>query len=251
MIETCLPSSVVLEEISRTSGRRAVLQGFGDTQSAVAMVSGHNQTIMGVVRLLQTEDTFVADGCIDGLPPHSIHGLHVHDAGDLSEGCSSIGGHYNPLGTPHGGPSNPTDARHAGDLGNIVTDGNGRATFRIVDNVLKVWDVIGRSIAISEKEDDLGKGTSPTSKLDGDSGKPIACGIIARSAGIFQNPKRICACDGVVVWDERDRPLAERDGELPNTSAVRTERISSRKRNVVANFNCCGVGVCFLYLLLL
>lgn len=36
----------------------------------------------------------------------------------------------------------------------------------------------------------------------------LACGIIARSAGLFQNPKQICACDGVTLWEERDRPLA-------------------------------------------
>lgn len=36
----------------------------------------------------------------------------------------------------------------------------------------------------------------------------IACGIIARSAGILQNFKKICACDGVTLWDERDKPLA-------------------------------------------
>lgn len=36
----------------------------------------------------------------------------------------------------------------------------------------------------------------------------LACGIIARSAGMFENSKRICACDGVTLWDERDKPLA-------------------------------------------
>lgn len=36
----------------------------------------------------------------------------------------------------------------------------------------------------------------------------LACGIIARSAGLFQNPKQICACDGVTLWEERDRPIA-------------------------------------------
>lgn len=36
----------------------------------------------------------------------------------------------------------------------------------------------------------------------------LACGIIARSAGILQNYKKICACDGVTIWDERDKPLA-------------------------------------------
>lgn len=36
----------------------------------------------------------------------------------------------------------------------------------------------------------------------------LVCGIIARSAGLFQNPKQICACDGVTLWEERDRPIA-------------------------------------------
>ncbi|KAJ8705002.1 hypothetical protein PYW08_012322 [Mythimna loreyi] len=211
LVETCLPSSQVLELVTSKSGKRAVLQGFGETQSAVAMISSQScckSQVMGVIRFQQTpEGPLVADGSIDGLTAGS-HGVHVHDTGDLSQGCKSIGDHYNPCGAPHGGPSDPKGSRHAGDLGNIVADENGRATFRIVDNVLKVWDIIGRSVAVTEGRDDLGRGYSPTSKIDGDSGTPVACGIIARSAGIFQNPKRICACDGVVVWDEKDRPLA-------------------------------------------
>ncbi|XP_026748128.1 copper chaperone for superoxide dismutase [Trichoplusia ni] len=211
MVDTSLPSSRVLEMVMNTSGKRAVLQGFGETQSAVAMISSQaccNSRVLGVIRFQQsTEGPLVADGSIDGLPS-GLHGLHVHDTGDLSEGCGSIGSHYNPHNTSHGAPSDPPHSRHAGDLGNIVADEAGRATFRIVDDVLKVWDIVGRSVAVTERRDDFGRGGSPTSKEDGDSGEPIACGIIARSAGIFQNPKRICACDGVVVWDEKDRPLA-------------------------------------------
>uniref|UniRef100_A0A2A4IVF1 Extracellular superoxide dismutase [Cu-Zn] n=1 Tax=Heliothis virescens TaxID=7102 RepID=A0A2A4IVF1_HELVI len=211
LVETSLPSTDVLDMVTRTSGKRAVLQGFGETQSAVAMVSSQScckSQVLGVIRFQQTaEGPLVADGSIDGLPT-GLHGVHVHSTGDLSQGCRSIGEHYNPSGAPHGGPNDPSHSRHAGDLGNIVADESGRATFRIVDEVLKVSDIIGRSVAVTERKDDLGRGSSPTSKIDGDSGTPIACGIIARSAGIFQNPKRICACDGVVVWDEKDRPLA-------------------------------------------
>lgn len=35
----------------------------------------------------------------------------------------------------------------------------------------------------------------------------LSCGIISRSAGIFENQKRVCACDGVTIWEERDRPV--------------------------------------------
>ncbi|CAH2064689.1 unnamed protein product, partial [Iphiclides podalirius] len=209
MVETTLPSTVVVDLVTRTSGKRAVLQGFGDMQSAVSMVSSQSCCkggVMGVIRFQQSpEGPLVADGCIDGLTP-GLHGLHVHEAGDLSQGCKSIGGHYNPSGSrPF-----PEERRHAGDLGNVVADESGRATFRIVDEVLKVWDIIGRSVAVTGGCDDLGKGSVAASKVNCDSGPPVACGIIARSAGVFQNPKRICACDGVVVWDERDRPLAGR-----------------------------------------
>lgn len=39
----------------------------------------------------------------------------------------------------------------------------------------------------------------------------VACGIIARSAGMFENYKKLCACDGVTIWDERDKPIAGGD----------------------------------------
>jgi copper chaperone for superoxide dismutase len=31
----------------------------------------------------------------------------------------------------------------------------------------------------------------------------VACGIIARSAGLFENTKRLCTCSGATVWQER------------------------------------------------
>lgn len=50
----------------------------------------------------------------------------------------------------------------------------------------------------------------------------LACGIIARSAGLFQNPKQICACDGITLWEERDRPIAGkgRSKNNPETPAA-------------------------------
>ena len=39
----------------------------------------------------------------------------------------------------------------AGDLGNIEANVDGRATFRIIDQQLKIWDIIGRSVCINEK----------------------------------------------------------------------------------------------------
>lgn len=51
----------------------------------------------------------------------------------------------------------------------MVND-SGRAIFRIIDKLVKIPDVIGRSLIITEKPDDLGRGTDPESKIHGNSG---------------------------------------------------------------------------------
>ncbi|XP_028659087.1 copper chaperone for superoxide dismutase-like [Erpetoichthys calabaricus] len=209
VVDCTLPSQQV-QDLIENSGRRAVLKGMGSLVeahlgAAVAMMSGQNQ-VQGVVRFLQvTEDCCLIEGTIDGLEP-GLHGLHVHEFGDLTNNCHSCGEHYNPFGKNHGGQKDLE--KHAGDLGNILCDQDGRATFRIEEYQVKVWDIIGRSIVVDSGEDDLGCGNHPLSSKTGNSGERMACGIIARSAGLFENPKLICACDGVTLWEERDRPIA-------------------------------------------
>lgn len=97
-----------------------------------------------------------------------------------------MGNIYNPETTQNG--------RVYGDLGTVVAQKNGRATFRMEDNVIKISEIIGRSLVVSLKIEDNG------------SQKKLSAGIIARSAGLFQNPKTICACDGVTIWDEASKP---------------------------------------------
>lgn len=178
--------------------------------SAVAIVRGDSDRIKGVVRFSAVSDLakgIVVDGVIDGLRPGS-HGLHVHECGDISNGSNSLGPHYNPRKVRHGSPENGEHERHAGDFGNIEANEIGQAKFRFTDKLLEVPELVGRSIAVTENADDLGLGSDEQSSIDGNSGAKLAYGIIARSAGIFQNFKRICACDGVTIWDERDKPVA-------------------------------------------
>uniref|UniRef100_A0A667XRP6 Superoxide dismutase copper chaperone n=2 Tax=Myripristis murdjan TaxID=586833 RepID=A0A667XRP6_9TELE len=187
LVESALTTAEV-QALIESTGRRAVLKGIGSTEqdlgAAVAMLSGM--------------------GPIQGVP--GPHGLHVHTLGDLTQDCLSCGEHYNPFGRRHGGPGD--SERHVGDLGNVFAGPDGRASFRLEDSQIKVWDVIGRSLVVDAGEDDLGRGGHPLSSQTGNSGERLACGIIARSAGLFQNPKKICACDGVTLWEERDRPIA-------------------------------------------
>ena len=115
---------------------------------------------------------------ITGLTPGK-HGFHIHEFSDFSNGCSSAGGHYNPHGKNHGGPT--SNERHVGDLGNITANKQGIAEGILRDNLVKLsgdYSVIGRSMMVHEDEDDLGKGDNDGSLTTGNAGARLACGEI-------------------------------------------------------------------------
>ena len=115
---------------------------------------------------------------LKGLPPGK-RGFHIHEKGNLSEGCTSLCAHYNPFKNTHGGLNEENS--HVGDLGNIEVDKNGNVKCVIKAKRVRLtgeYSVIGRSIVIHEKEDDCGKGGDDESLKTGNAGKRIACGII-------------------------------------------------------------------------
>ena len=81
--------------------------------------------------------------------------------------CFSVGDHYNPRSVRHGSPIDDEKDRHVGDLGNVVANDEGRATFKMTDKLVKVSDIIGRSIVVAQNKDDLGQGNSPLSQVSG------------------------------------------------------------------------------------
>ena len=55
------------------------------------------------VALLEFDDgTSLIEGFVHGLGPNPLHGFHIHEFGDLSDGCASCGGHFNPYGVIQG-----------------------------------------------------------------------------------------------------------------------------------------------------
>lgn len=117
-------------------------------------------------------------GNITGLSP-GYHGFSINEYGDLSDVCNNVGRHYNPLNRQHGKPS--SIFRHVGDLGNIKVDKDGRAEVNMCDHWVRLYDwyhVIGRSLVVSESRDDLGTEDNKGSRINGNSGQSVACGVI-------------------------------------------------------------------------
>ncbi|ELT88978.1 hypothetical protein CAPTEDRAFT_72786, partial [Capitella teleta] len=106
------------------------------------------------------------------------HGIAIHQYGDLSEGCTNLGDHFNPLNVNHGGRLQSPFQRHVGDLGNIHVNLDGSASSELKDYLIQLqgrYTVVGRSVAIHELTDDLGKGGDSDSSTNGHSGSAIAC----------------------------------------------------------------------------
>ncbi|XP_045605334.1 superoxide dismutase [Cu-Zn] [Procambarus clarkii] len=108
-----------------------------------------------------------------------LHGFHIHEFGDLSGGCGTAGGHFNPYKKEHGSPENLN--RHVGDLGNILADESGLAYVNITDQLVTLvgpTSAVGRAIVVHAGQDDLGKGGNPESLKTGNAGGRVACGVI-------------------------------------------------------------------------
>ena len=108
--------------------------------------------------------------------PLGPKGFHVHQTGNLQEGCASLGPHYNPTSTVHGNLNDPN--AHRGDLGNILINKNGYCDMVITSNYLTLGELLGRSLVIHRDKDDLGQGGNPESLKTGNSGARICCGVI-------------------------------------------------------------------------
>lgn len=128
-------------------------------------------------------DPVKVTGEVSGLKK-GLHGFHIHEFGDNTngelhicllcnslymhicsnrlctphtdfailefQGCTSAGPHFNPLGKEHGGP---TDAvRHVGDLGNVEAGADGVAKVNITDKHIQLQgahNILGRTLVVS------------------------------------------------------------------------------------------------------
>ncbi|KAI4137526.1 MAG: hypothetical protein L6R39_007233 [Caloplaca ligustica] len=151
---------------------------------AVAVLRG-DSNVKGTVTFEQESEssptTITYD--IQGNDPSAKRGMHVHQFGDNTNGCTSAGPHFNPHGKEHGAPDD--DIRHVGDLGNYETDDQGNSKGTHTDKLIKLIgpeSVLGRTLVVHAGTDDLGRGENEESKKTGNAGGRPACGVIGIAA---------------------------------------------------------------------
>lgn len=115
--------------------------------------------------------------------------IHIHQYGDLSKGCTSTGGHYNPYGAHH--------PNHPGDFGNFEPqEGQINTMLESEATLFGGMSAIGRAVVVHEKRDDMGLGGDAGSLLHGNAGRRLGCCIIGISSP--------------ALWDTQEKQLRRR-----------------------------------------
>jgi Cu-Zn family superoxide dismutase len=142
------------------------------TRAAAQLEPKSGSKVTGTVTFTKVGDEIQLVADIQNLTPGK-HGFHIHEKGDCSApDAASAGAHFNPTMKHHGGPN--TADHHTGDLGNIEADASGKAhlDWKGKLSLTGTDSIIGKSVVVHEKEDDLK--TDPS----GNSGARVACGAI-------------------------------------------------------------------------
>ncbi len=125
----------------------------------------------------------LVDLTLRGVAPGTYRAT-IREFGDVKHGAASTGGVWS--GAAEGPPQ--------GALGAVEIDSAGKGSV-FLDRPLQIWDVIGRAMVVTRQPDDGGR------PLANDENTVV--GVIARSAGVWDNDKTVCSCTGKTLWEER------------------------------------------------
>nr|XP_024359268.1 copper chaperone for superoxide dismutase, chloroplastic/cytosolic-like isoform X2 [Physcomitrium patens]XP_024359269.1 copper chaperone for superoxide dismutase, chloroplastic/cytosolic-like isoform X2 [Physcomitrium patens]XP_024359270.1 copper chaperone for superoxide dismutase, chloroplastic/cytosolic-like isoform X2 [Physcomitrium patens]XP_024359271.1 copper chaperone for superoxide dismutase, chloroplastic/cytosolic-like isoform X2 [Physcomitrium patens]PNR31748.1 hypothetical protein len=167
------------------SGRKARLIGQGLPENftlSAAVAEFKGPQIHGVVRFAQVSmELLRVEASFSGLPQGTV-GWSINEYGDLTRGAASTGRIYcGVTETP------AADGTPAGDFGVLEVNSEGNAEYSGTKENLQVRDLIGRALVVYGDTDKSKSG--------------ISAAVIARSAGVGENYKKLCLCDGTVIWE--------------------------------------------------
>ncbi|GMM46872.1 copper chaperone [Pichia kluyveri] len=178
VLGTTAPSKII-KSIQET-GKDAIIRGTGSSNSAaVCILEDFNKSIKdfnsirdvyGLCRIIKIkENESFIDLTLTGMKPSIPYFASFMKSGDLSNG-----------------PLNTGDYLYK--LPKMISDLNGKCQ-QFISIPIKMDELIGRSLVVSIDEN----------KIFMDS----MAGVIARSAGAWENDKYVCSCTGKNIWQER------------------------------------------------
>jgi Cu-Zn family superoxide dismutase len=176
---TIAAAATFLSGLQAAEHDKAHAEAWSSVKHAVAVLHPTaGNKCQGTVRFVQEAEGVKVVAHLEGLNPGQKHAFHIHQFGDCSSNDGmSAGGHYNPENHPHGLPTN--EMRHAGDLGNLAADNEGKVHYEITVKNISIAGtkapIIGRGVIVHAKVDD---GSQPV----GNAGGRIACGVIGVAA---------------------------------------------------------------------
>ena len=149
--------------------------------------------VRGLARIVQVSPTLtVVDLTIRGLSP-GRYWATVRETGNICEGAASAGDVWGGLKSKLSKGSSPK-----GVLGTIQVGKNGIGSV-FFDRPIQVWEIIGRSMVVSRQAEGSFEKYEPD----------ILVGVIARSAGVWENDKTVCSCSGKTLWEERKESIGK------------------------------------------
>lgn len=187
------PPSVLVSAIQST-GRTAILRGSGNANSAAVCIletppsetqskEPEPSPVRGLARFIELTDRLtMLDMTLSGLDPGDYQ-ISIRKNGDISSVPTSMGGVFTGL-----------DENRQGVLGQLAIDMNGKGNMAC-ELDWRVWEMVGRGMVV-EKMSEGGRESS-------------VVGVVARSAGMWENEKMVCGCSGKTVWEEREEMVSK------------------------------------------
>ncbi len=173
----------ILETYHRSERGSDALVPASDLEASTADSAISDREVRGLARMVQVSPTTtLIDLTLRGVAP-GRYNASIREYGNLKFGATSTG----PIWTGGSGTTQPR-----GVLGPVEVGGDGRSAV-FFDHPIQVWEVIGHAMVLSNQEGQ--------SELKNDENTLV--GVIARSAGMWDNDKTVCSCTGKTLWEER------------------------------------------------
>ena len=183
VVKSSIAPSAIIETVQQKCGRDVIIRGAGaSNSSAVCILEGAEGRVKGLVRMVEVDGgrKTLVDITLNGVEVPGVYKVRAHQNGDISRGMASVGAVFHDFRQD----VVCADASGDGSAGDKLY--SGKLFFSASE--VPIWTLIGRSI------------TATTLIADHSSG---LVGVIARSAGVWENDKQVCACSGKTVWQER------------------------------------------------